>query len=103
MKGKFWSNQFFPSRELIPKRGRWTCIEIMLKANDPDRQNGEQAAWVDGKLYGHFTGIQWRKSEEVRIKRMTLGVYIHDNPQQNGVCFDDVVLSTGYIGPVKKD
>lgn len=100
MKGKFWGNQFFPSRQFIPERGKWTCFEIMLKVNDPGKENGEQAAWVDGKLYGHFTGIQWRKSEEVRIKRMTLGVYIHDNPKQNSVCFDDVVLSTGYIGPV---
>ncbi|MBI4879655.1 MAG: hypothetical protein HY812_08360 [Planctomycetes bacterium] len=102
MKGKFWGNSFVPAREFIPERGKWHCFEIMLKANDPDQENGEQAAWIDGRLYGHFTGIQWRKSDEVRIKRMTLGVYIHDNPKQNVVHFDDVALSTGYIGPVEK-
>jgi hypothetical protein len=102
MKGKFWGNQFFPARQFVPERGRWYCFEIMIKANDPGMNNGEQAAWIDGKLYGHFTGIQWRKSDQVRIKRMNLGVYIHDNPKQNVVHFDDVALSTGYIGPVSK-
>lgn len=100
MKGKFWGNHFFPNRRFIPERGKWHCFEIMLKANDPDRENGEQAAWIDGQLYGHFTGILWRKSDKVCLKRMTLGVYIHDNPGQNTVHFDDIALSTGYIGPV---
>ncbi len=102
MKGKFWGNQFVPAKPFVPERGKWHCFEILLKANDPDQENGEQAAWIDGKLYAHFTGIEWRKSEDVRIKRMSLGVYIHDNPQRNVVLFDDVALSTGYIGPVAK-
>ena len=100
--GKFWGNQFFPARRFIPERGRWYCFEIMVKANDLGKKNGEQAAWIDGQLYGHFTGIMWRKSDQVRLKRMTLGVYIHDNPRQNVVHFDDVALSTGYIGPAEK-
>ena len=102
MKGKFWGNQFFPARRIVPERGKWHCFEIMVKANDPGQENGEQAAWIDGQLYGHFTGILWRKSDQVRLQRMTLGVYIHDNPKRNVVHFDDVALSTGYIGPVVK-
>ena len=102
MKGKYWGNQFVPARPFIPTRGKWHCFEIMLKANDPDKENGEQAAWIDGELYAHFTLIRWRKSDQVRIKRLYLGVYIHDNPKENVVFFDDVALSTGYIGPVKE-
>jgi hypothetical protein len=34
------------------------------------------------------------------LKRITLGVYIHNNPKANVVWFDDVALSSGYIGPV---
>jgi hypothetical protein len=102
MKGKYWGNQFFPARRFLPARGQWHCFEIMLRVNDVDRENGEQAAWIDGKLYAHFIGIEWRKSDQVRIKRMTLGVYIHDNPKRNVVHFDDVALSTGYIGPIAK-
>ena len=102
MPGKFWGNQFFPARRFVPERGTWHCFEIMVKANDPGQENGEQAAWIDGRLYGHFTGIEWRKGAQVRLQRMTLGVYIHDNPKRNTVHFDDVALSTGYIGPAAK-
>lgn len=102
MKGKFWGNQFFPARRFVPRRGKWHCFEIMVKANDVGHSNGEQAAWIDGGLYAHFTGILWRKSDQVRLKRMTLGTYIHDNPKRNVVHFDDVVLSTGYVGPVEE-
>ena len=97
---KYWGNTFRPARTFIPERGRWHAMEIMLKANQPGRSDGEQAAWIDGRLYAHFAGILWRKSERVRIKRLTISVYIHNSPKENTVWFDDVVLSTGYIGPV---
>ena len=99
---KYWGNMFRPTQALVPTRGRWHCFEIMLKANDPDRSNGEQAAWIDGRLYGHFTGILWRRSHRVTIKRLCLGVYIHHSPKENTVWFDDVVLSTGYVGPLDR-
>jgi hypothetical protein len=75
-------------------------MEIMLKANDPEKANGEQAAWIDAALYARFTGVVWRTSDRVKIKRLYLGAYIHNNPKENVVHFDDVALSTGYIGPV---
>ena len=34
------------------------------------------------------------------MNRISLGIYIHNNPKENTAWFDDVVLSTGYIGPV---
>ena len=103
MKGKFWGNQFQPEHLFVPERKKWHCFEIMVKANTPGQADGEQAAWIDGRLYGYFTGIEWRKSADVRLKRMTLGAYIHENPRRNVVHFDDVVLSTGYIGPGRDD
>jgi len=97
---KYWGNTFRPAKTFIPTRGQWHCLEIMLKANDPGESNGEQAAWIDGRLYAHFTGILWRRSAEVKIKRLYLGVYIHNSPKENVVRFDDVALSTGYIGAI---
>jgi hypothetical protein len=61
--------------------------------------NGEIAAWIDGELYLHLTGFNWRTTDELKIKRISLGIYIHNNPQENICWFDDIVLSTGYIGP----
>lgn len=103
MKGKYWGNQFMPQNAAVPRRGKWHCFEVMLKANEVGQKNGEQAAWIDGRLYAHFAGIEWRKSADVRIKRVYLGVYIHDNPKENVVLFDEMALSTGYIGPRQGD
>ncbi len=100
MPGKYWGNSFRPAQNgFNPPRGEWHCYEIMIKANDVGQRNGEQAAWIDGQLYGHYTNILWRTSDLVKLKRFSLSLYIHDSPQVNTVYFDDVVLSTGYIGP----
>jgi len=35
----------------------------------------------------------------VRLKRFDIGIYIHEARKDNTVWYDDVALSTGYIGP----
>jgi hypothetical protein len=99
----YWGNMLEPEKaqRFLPERGKWYCLEHMIRANTPGKHDGELAAWIDGKLYLHFTGIQWRSSEQVKIKRIDLGVYVHACTQDNTVWYDDVVVSTGYIGPVK--
>ena len=96
----YWGNSFFPNPPLIPERDRWYCMEIMIKSNDAGQDNGEMAAWIDGQLYMHLKGFNWRTTNDLKLKRITLGVYIHNNPKANVVWFDDVALSSGYIGPV---
>jgi hypothetical protein len=83
------------------ERDRWYCLEHMIQANDPGRANGELAAWIDGKLYIHYTGFRWRTTPEVRLKRFGIGVYVHNATRDNTVWYDDVALSTGYIGPLE--
>jgi len=97
--GPYWGNVFYPDTVIIPERGRWYCMEMMIKANDAGHDNGEIAAWIDGELYMHYTGFNWRTTNELKIKRISLGIYIHNNPKDNICWFDDVALSTGYIGP----
>ncbi len=96
----YWGNSFSPNPPLIPERDRWYCMEIMIKSNDAGQDNGEMAAWIDGQLYMHLKGFNWRTTNDLKLKRITLGVYIHNNPKANVVWFDDVALSSGYIGPV---
>lgn len=53
--GNYWGAAFM-NGGARPKveRGRWICIELMLKVNDPvDAKNGELACWIDGKLLRH--------------------------------------------------
>ena len=107
--GHYWGNMMTPQDQarIVPERGRWYCIEQMIKVNTIKdtpagkvaQADGELAAWIDGELYLHYTGFRWRSAEAVRIKRASLQVYVHQARQDNTVWYDDFVVSTGYIGP----
>lgn len=101
--GHYWGNMLGPaeSERITLDRDRWYCLEQMIKVNEPGTDDGELAAWIDGKLYIHYKGIRWRTSADVRIKRFEIGVYVHQARKDNTVWYDDVALATGYIGPVK--
>ncbi len=99
--GNWWGNNLRPepSDRVVLKRDRWYCLEHMIKANTPGKRDGELAAWIDGKLYQHVTGMRWRTSAKVKLKRVVFGVYIHRSVKPNTVWYDDIVVSTGYVGP----
>ncbi len=47
---RFWGNDFINDRNLKVERGKWICVELMIKMNDPvTASNGEQALWIDGE------------------------------------------------------
>jgi len=118
---KYWGNAFFPpgpdpgvaagTNRFIPPLDQWQCWEFMLQANTaPDRADGKQAMWVDGKLIGEFTGIRWRTTD-VKINCFWLEHYGYDSSdptkqywkEKQTVWFDDVVVATRYIGPMTKN
>ncbi|MEN6425382.1 MAG: hypothetical protein ABFE13_08460 [Phycisphaerales bacterium] len=48
--GKSWGHDFINDKSLVVDRGRWICVELMMKMNDPSTEsNGEQALWIDGR------------------------------------------------------
>ena len=99
--GNYWGNMLGPAEgdRIVLDRDRWYCLEHMIRANDVGQANGELAAWIDGKLYIHYTGLRWRTGADVKLKRFNIGVYVHRARRDNTVWYDDVVLSTGYVGP----
>jgi len=123
--GKYWGNTFNPDPPAPVKKGEWICVEMMMKVNDPvESFNGEQAFWINGKKvlhlgkgfpHGHwkwdqfhtgndstvFEGFQWRKDKNLRINFVWLLYYMTDGRenQKDTVLFDDVMISTRYIGP----
>jgi len=99
--GHYWGNNLCPADDerIALERNQWYCLEHMIKVNDIGHANGELAAWIDGKLYIHYRGFRWRSADDVRLKRFNIGVYIHRATKDNTVWYDDVVLSTGYVGP----
>ncbi len=51
--GRYWGTPFHAGVER-PKveKDKWICVELMVKANDPPGEtNGEQAFWIDGRLW----------------------------------------------------
>lgn len=109
--GHYWGNNFTVPQEPTIERGRWYCLEMMIKANSaPDVADGEQAFWVDGRLVGQVKGMKWRSTDKLKLNSFWL---LHDGEtgsSLNGdkehasrvydVWFDDVVIATEYIGPV---
>ena len=76
--GRYWGTPF-PTGGAKPQvaKDKWICVEMMVKVNDPPTaSNGEQAFWIDGKLFrrdgqvvshvgpgfprGRWTGGWWR-------------------------------------------
>jgi predicted amidohydrolase len=118
---KYWGNGFFPpgpgkgraasESRVIPPLNQWQCWEFMIQANTaPDKADGKQAMWVDGKLAGEFTGIRWRDDMDLRVNCLWLEHYGYDEgdptkqywKESQSVWFDDVVVARRYIGPIKR-
>jgi hypothetical protein len=100
--GRHWGNSFnVPAAPPIP-RDTWICVEFMLRHNTPGMPDGEQAFWIDGKLLGHWTNINWRTSPTLMANALTLETYITDRWTKhpvNRVDFDNLVIARQYIGP----
>lgn len=109
--GKYWGNTFRATRQARVPRGTWQCVEIMLKCNRPDKRDGELALWLDGAPAGHFKDISWRKTADLKVNFFWLLHYVTegalqrnrvaDPPKTNTVWFDDIVVATKYIGPLR--
>jgi hypothetical protein len=114
----YWGNSFFPPgpgkgvaagpARVIPPLDRWQCWEFMVQANTaPEKADGRQAMWVDGKKVGDFTGIRWRTDPGLKVNCFWLQHYGYDanDPTKRywkdsqSVWFDDIVIAHEYIGP----
>ncbi len=104
--GKYWGNSFKPDEQPDIRKNEWICAEFMLKHNTPGARDGEQAFWIDGKLMGHWRGINWRTTPSLMANALTLESYVTDrwtrNPT-NIVYFDNLVIAREYVGPMKNN
>jgi hypothetical protein len=124
--GSYWGNHLLGNPALRVQPDRWTCVELLVKLNQPaDRANGELAVWVDGVPSGHlgsgfpdgawhggrfvpaaggapFEGLQWRRDLALDVNFVWLQLYATDDPPGHvgRMRFDDVVVATDYVGPI---
>lgn len=122
----FWGNTFNPDPPSRVEQGKWTCVEFMMIMNNPvSSSNGEQAFWINGNKTLHlgagfpmgywvwdrfiqnpdstaFEGFRWRNTEKLKLNFFWLSYYMTDGIQGeiDKVLFDDVIVSTKYIGPI---
>jgi predicted amidohydrolase len=147
-RGQTWGNVFIRDPNLKVERGRWICVEVMVKMNDVGDTNGEMALWLDGKPISHlgkgfpkgkwvfdkfnpgeggdsvrwnhqkgdrenfktaeggepFEGFRWRTAKELNLNFVWAYLYITTAPpgHVSKVWFDDIVVATEYIGPIKR-
>lgn len=83
---------------------RWTCIEVMLKANQAPKKDGKIKLWIDGELKGHYDGLRFRDVNTLKIDRCSLSAYFGgkwSSPKDQRRWVDDYVVATEYIGPAK--
>lgn len=84
--GQSWGNDFINDPALRVERGKWICVELMMKMNDPvTAGNGEQALWIDGK--------PWRKDGQLVShlgEGFPRGRWVWDSflPDPNGAPFE---------------
>ncbi|PYM00456.1 MAG: hypothetical protein DMF19_09495, partial [Verrucomicrobia bacterium] len=48
---------FKPYPMFIPQRDRWYCVELMVHANTPGKNDGEVKYWIDGNVAGDFPDL----------------------------------------------
>ncbi|MEW6755464.1 MAG: hypothetical protein AB1505_31480 [Candidatus Latescibacterota bacterium] len=128
--GQYWGNNLTPAQAAPVASDRWQCVEVMLQCNStPDRSDGELALWLDGQLRMHvkpgvrrgpwsgmgfslveqggelFEGFRWRTNDDLKINFLWL-LYNVTTPNPAGpvarVWYDDIVVSTQYVGPIQK-
>ena len=99
--GMYWGNQFQPLVPFVIERGKWYCYEVMVKLNIPGAYDGEQAFWMDGIKIFHQRNIRWRDSDILKLNLFWFSVYIHQSRKDNTCWYDDLVISTEYVGPME--
>jgi len=115
----FYGNVFNPLKKTNNfERGKWTCVEFMLKANTPGKFDGEQAVWINGRKTMHwktgciegtwfrdkfriegnfntnpkpFEGFNWRTDPNLKINRINLQWYVSDRVTENAAVDRNIV------------
>ncbi|HEX2056428.1 MAG TPA: hypothetical protein VHF07_08035 [Nitrospiraceae bacterium] len=97
--GMFWGNFFFQEepREAV-QPGRWYCLELEVKANQPGLRDGYQRMWINDIFKGDTTGMRWRDTTDVRINAVQLTFSASPVPIREHVWIDNLVVSTERIG-----
>jgi hypothetical protein len=91
---------FKPLPNFQPRRNRWYCYELMVKANTPGENDGEVAYWIDGKLAADFPDLNIRSVPTLKLDKAVLVLHAKYGERVNKKWYDNVVIAKKYIGPM---
>jgi hypothetical protein len=81
---------------------QWYCLEIEVQLNTPGMSDGLVTLWLNGTQVWQKTGLNLRGSYTTGIQYTSPGRQVNRynyNPISEYRYWDDIVMSTGYIGP----
>ena len=121
----YYGNGFNPDNQRkFVGRGKWICLEYMVKLNTIGKHDGEQAFWIDGKKVGHwgpgfpigswmratfhtsgfwnkdpkpFEGFSWRSHEMLKINKASLQWYLSDRTWKQMKVDENIVYFDNFV------
>jgi chitodextrinase len=118
--GNYWGNLLLNNPNVQADAGQWTCVEQMVKLNNPvSASNGEHAIWLNGVKVSHlgqgfpngnwsggiftqdpngspFPGFQWRNTTNLNLNWIWLQIYATNG--SGALKYAHVVAAKSYIG-----
>lgn len=96
-----YGDMFAPEEDFFLSRGEWHVLEMMIQPNTPGVTDGYQTFWADGVKIYTSPMLSWRTTDDLRINKAGIYLYVHNVPAQTTCIFDvdNVVFSTEYVGP----
>jgi hypothetical protein len=91
---------FKPLPNFLPQRDKWYCIELMVHANTPGKNDGEVKYWIDGMVAGDFPDLNMRSISTLKLDEAHVTLHALHSERVNKKWYDNVVIATNYIGPM---
>lgn len=107
-RGQTWGNTFIHDESLMVRRGQWTFDKFVPGAEGEgvrwNHQKGDREYFQTADGGDPFEGFRFRTADQLNINFLWLYLYITKGTHghANRVWFDDVVVATEYIGPLRQ-
>jgi uncharacterized protein YjdB len=90
------NEQYYPPTQL--SLGTWHKVEFWVRINNIGQSNGSQKLWIDGKLEGDWSGIQFRTSTILKLNALQL-VFSSISAATGHMYVDDILVLANKPSP----
>ena len=94
--GSCWGDEgrtaTYPSPNMAFSKGTWHTVEYWIKLNTPGQANSVQRLWLDGQLWGEWSGIPFRTSSILMLNSVQLNLGA-TTTTGGSLYFDDILVT----------